>query len=464
LSTTNPEATKITLANAIVPPLRAGAYAVTAKQTLPDFGTFESAPVKFNVRGPRFSLLPDDVYSIYPPDGQTGSYEGTVPHVIFKRKTLPWERKIKPDGNDGTADADEIPPRPWMALLMLTDEEFSNGTVEIATTEIADLFRQKNEAVSNGLWRADITESADDADTTIRDVAGVKAPPRCATICMSWDLFTRIAPRADELSFLAHARGVSATDKEDVAGIGDGWFSVLLGNRFPLATKNSPVGGLHHVFLVSLEGCAALLTGQTIANLKRVRLPLLTKWSFRPQGDSFEKILRTLAGWPKDGWLRIRPTADVGAPDVETALARGYVPMPHMLRLGSPTVSWYRGPLLPYVPRDTGRRLDYATADAALRLDPDTGMFDVSYAAAWQLGRLLALQAAEFARALFHQRSTHVADALVRRARELAEAAGTEQGSAWNATAARDAAALLQNELMAAIALECVPDLRTPRT
>jgi len=42
----------------------------------------------------------------------------------------------------------------------------------------------------------------------------------------------------------------------------------------------------------------------------------------------------------------------------------------------------------------------YFSADGALRYDNDQGLFDISYAAAWQLGRLLGLQSQPFAQAV----------------------------------------------------------------
>ena len=45
------------------------------------------------------------------------------------------------------------------------------------------------------------------------------------------------------------------------------------------------------------------------------------------------------------------------------------------------------------------------SADAALRYDYQTGLLDTSYAAAWQLGRLLALQNTHFAKSLYRYRN-----------------------------------------------------------
>jgi hypothetical protein len=76
----------------------------------------------------------------------------------------------------------------------------------------------------------------------------------------------------------------------------------------------------------------------------------------------------------------------------------------HSTRLGEKTVSWYRGPLVPlYLSRETKYRF-LPAADAALRYSPLDGMMDVTYAAAFQLGRLLALQDRHFATALHAHR------------------------------------------------------------
>ncbi len=82
---------------------------------------------------------------------------------------------------------------------------------------------------------------------------------------------------------------------------------------------------------------------------------------------------------------------DVTDADANRHLAAGYVPLPHALRQGDRTVSWFRGPLAPGRVTDDVP-LPALNADALTRYDTRTAMFDISYAAAWQLGRLLTLQ------------------------------------------------------------------------
>ena len=83
------------------------------------------------------------------------------------------------------------------------------------------------------------------------------------------------------------------------------------------------------------------------------------------------------------------------------ALKMGYTGLNHELRGGGRTVSWYRGPLLPSAKRGRVLKGPVTSPDAVTRFDPETGLLDMSYAAAWQLGRLLALQDKAFATALY---------------------------------------------------------------
>lgn len=103
--------------------------------------------------------------------------------------------------------------------------------------------------------------------------------------------------------------------------------------------------------------------------------------------------------------LRMPP---LDQPDAEAYAAGGYLPLPHTLRQGGATFSWYHGPLAPGEVVEPGRDLLPArAADELLRYDTSNGLIDVSYAAAWELGRLLALKNKGFSTSLFKWKRTH---------------------------------------------------------
>ncbi|MDQ3784895.1 MAG: hypothetical protein M3360_08475 [Actinomycetota bacterium] len=76
-------------------------------------------------------------------------------------------------------------------------------------------------------------------------------------------------------------------------------------------------------------------------------------------------------------------------------LDTGHTVVERITRRGEPTQAWYRGPL---TPRQVERRKEpppLFTAEQALRLGED-GRWDLSEAAAFEIGRLLALSDAAF--------------------------------------------------------------------
>jgi hypothetical protein len=114
--------------------------------------------------------------------------------------------------------------------------------------------------------------------------------------------------------------------------------------------------------------------------------------------------------------LPYKPYNENSSPTAETivnaAYSRGYTAFDHAMRHGERTVSWYRGPLVPLSHKKPAQIQEpVSCADELLHYDPDTGLFDVAHAAAWQLGRLLALQNQGFALALERARGVFRAKA-----------------------------------------------------
>ena len=231
----------------------------------------------------------------------------------------------------------------------------------------------------------------------------------CNTIDLPWDVFQRVAPSLDDLAYLAHVREVNTGAKETLSFLADGWFSVVLANRFPQPDKSKTLAVENRAYLVSLEGLQDYLPGSAkpAAN-KPVRLALLSSWSFhcceafafKASMDKLKvRLLRVQGDGAGSG--NLTPAEQ----QVRRAWELGYTALNHSTRLGEKTVSWYRGPLVPlHLAKETKYRF-LPTADAALRYSPLDGMMDVTYAAAFQLGRLLALQDRHFATALYANRN-----------------------------------------------------------
>jgi hypothetical protein len=108
--------------------------------------------------------------------------------------------------------------------------------------------------------------------------------------------------------------------------------------------------------------------------------------------------------------LRLPPlkSTDQTATAAESHFKMGSVPLSHAMRQGNKTVSWYHGPLVPGSNTTTADfSLPVRSADDLVRYNSTYGMFDVSYAAAWELGRLLALQSKSFSVSLYNWKRTH---------------------------------------------------------
>jgi hypothetical protein len=374
---------------ACLPSLLPGDYTVTVDQTVQEVRPEKPfrTELEFSVAGPRFSLNPAGVYSVYPPANQSGAFGDTLPHIILTRRTLPWERTM--DGSD----PDEKKPCPWLALLVLSPSDFSPAPLpKVEARKVEELLKP-----GKGIKGPDLAREAD-----LKQYESVN--DLCNTIDIPKALFASIVPAEADLPYLAHVREVDTVDKETASLKTEGCFSVVIANRFP-ETTTAGIGNM--AVLVSLEGFQNHLHGKTgTITEETVRLAVLANWSFLCQGkNTFKTLVDNL-----DPQLLKLPqpavnTGKEGMDEVIKAYELGYTALTHRIRNGEPTVSWYRGPLVPLFYRKPEVYRYLPCADAALRYNYNTGFLDVTYAAAWQLGRLLALQNSHFGQSMYRCRN-----------------------------------------------------------
>ena len=417
MNNTTPAENEVIFIQYDIPPLKSAEYTITVKQqTNQQPGEF-SASRKFAVTSERFTLDPDDLNSIFPHNLANGEFGGTLPHVLFNRRILPWER------NSVNGDA----AAPWLAVFLFGEGEQpgvvrekakalvpAGTTITVAGSTITGTGTMPAGTFSYpGMQKLDYGETPDD-DCNIIDIPAA--------------LFNQIAPTKKDLPFLAHIRKMQTLDKTDNLAKEVENFTVVLGNRLPQNDTDN------YAFLVSLENFGDYLPdddgkSNLPAGITTVRLLTYIDWSYtvNTRDETFKSLLEHLNKNELDQQgLTVLQVPFKGTPPttdavkaalakqalgtlspadatvlVQNAIMMGYTPHGHSLRHSGHTVSWYRSPLLPYLVRET-IEFPVSCSDAANRYNPDTGLFDISYGAAWQLGQLLALQNKNFASALYN--------------------------------------------------------------
>lgn len=424
---TPPPAGAMYLFDYVTPPLMPGSYRVEASTRVHASGINEtlSQTRHFDVVGPRFALSPADVGGVFPPRNARGSFEGTLPHIAIKRRTFPWERRIAAALPRPAASAQPPEyPVPWVALLLFDDGEYT-------LLEDLPLENVVPPSVFDALGRPEgIRVTAVEADT---------------------ELVRSLMPSIEELQLLTHVRWVNKDDRELSVEGSDGWFSVVMGNRLPVR------GAKCRACLVSLEQRPELIpvdapgsispprdgrfprppsgvldaemlpddtrrrragdprnvraqivggvidpsnyvvdgeAGQLVIG-PRVRLVVLDSWQFTCEGaGTFRHLMENL------------DVGMIGKPDKTSQpqlTDTGHLRLRLVDRAGVEESVWYRGPLVQYeLTRDT--QGPYHSADQARRVAPDTGAEDVSYAAAFEVGRLLAAADGRLAQELMRWR------------------------------------------------------------
>lgn len=397
------------------PGLTDGDYEIVVTQVLSaadkipgdDTSTFTTKK-NFTVAGERFDLKPSDIHAVFPPDGNLGEHSNVLPHIILNRSTLPWERRA-----EASSDL------PWLALLLFDESE--KPVPRLAHLTLADpptitlepsivpptaTLEPSTVPPTAGTFPRFLAKGVrpDSSEGSFLELeSGQNDGDKLTVIDVKKSLLEAIMPTANDLPFLAHVRrGKDPTDNptgEELA--------VIISNRLPQPGKKSTM------HLVSIEGRFKKVSASYEFDYEDdlIRLVSLKSWSFTCEdpNKSFKGLLLNLNN---QGTLpsTLRLPESVNATknaQAETFLSKGYVLLPHYFRHGDKTASWYHGPLVPGENTAAEISLPIRTADELVRYDPAIGMFDVSYASAWELGRLLSLQSKGFSTSLYQWKRLH---------------------------------------------------------
>jgi hypothetical protein len=408
----------------IVPPLEDNLYRLTVETDVTIDGTSPVDPNDnpltkqsfFSIEGPRFQLAQTEVVGVFPPRNGHGSFSENVPHLVLSRRTLPWERVLDPAKKfpapvvqPGDAPAPAAPP-PWLALLLFEDGDNFKIVQNLPLQQIV-------------------------GPQIFQDLGN---PPNVNCDALVTDVITlqSVLPTVEELTLLAHVRQVNVNDRELNIGSTDGFFAVVMSNRLPSPNSNCTA------CLVSLEARSDLyLNFAPAADAKAVevlppeaqeavsfpspvkfpspvliggvgrigyinpifyqpqsvQLILLHSWKFSATGSGdFRDLMQE---------LNVAMFGTVANPGHPPLTDSGHIPMDLQDRAGEPEKVFYRGPLAPFqLTRDPLG--PYHSADQCVRATPETGAKDISYAAAFEVGRLLAASDKTLAAALMQWRRT----------------------------------------------------------
>lgn len=409
-----------------LPGLDAGKYKLQVDQQVfekdgvtPVSGEAYTNSYTFAVNGDRFSIAnPAIMASVFPGDTSSGNYTTVLPHVVFSKTTFPWSRfptkkppyDPPPPGKDVDAN---VPTWLWVMILDEDDAAFYPGLqLNPVTCTIGDLYPQKiyqdsklPDDTASYFYEAQSLAGLDPGQTTKDAIQIIDVPIT---------LFTKIAPTLDDLRQLAHGRVVSlinqAVKGSDDLGEPTGSFSIVFGNRLPANMKKC------YAYLVSLENLEDFLPaeggfkreGVLPTGAVKLRLAVLKSWTFFSSGQSAEFVHKLeslngcVPGGPPAKNTNVRLEYRGPGTEIGNIFNMGYVPLNETMRTGEKNVSWYRGPLLAYSVMERNIEFPITSPDRATFFDPTTGMLDTSYAAAWTIGRMVALQDVSFSTGLYN--------------------------------------------------------------
>jgi hypothetical protein len=439
-------------------PLQPGDYRFRASQALTatehDAQSLPVAELRTHVtvRAPRYALPPDQLLSTFPPAGSEGDYGLRLPQVVIRRRTLPWERSVQ----DGVA-----PEVPWLALVVIAEGEAQlrlnqpvaqcvtagvslpgvaeselGNCLEIRKSIVDQIFPAQAEvsllahAREVDIHDTELMMGDDDGFLAVvvanrlplpgRDADGNAAPITYLACLVNLegqflDLRSRAAKPVFRTPYPVKSTDLtlSQAPASPTGAIGPAIGLPEAGpTPYDAPSAGVATGAATDVYAdMALDFASApvsgYIAGHSVTVDPTMRFPVLLHWSFTSFGNAtFRSLMEGLDSGLLGTVGTLDPMQRSGRPPLEV-VETGHVGLIHRTRRGDPVRSWYRGPFVAHpMAQAPTSRLPLAHAADQLRIVVPDGREDISLAAAFEIGRMLALARPSMVAALMRWRQT----------------------------------------------------------
>jgi hypothetical protein len=240
------------------------------------------------------------------------------------------------------------------------------------------------------------------------------------------DLFKTLFADLESNKYLSHVRNINTIGFPNASVEETGLFSIVVSGRTGPLTITEPTTQVCH--LVSLEHIDStmklLKDGHSGPSLDQIGMVSLFSWTYMalpPNPVNFiDTMNNVIAGMkflqPKDEALEqvkkqalaASGKAKIAFASMHQRLTEGYSIARWRAETGEETAAFSRGPLVPLrVPSPPQKDWAFNSNNSKNYqiIDPVTGIMDLSYSSAWQLGKVLAISDTTFSAALIRFRS-----------------------------------------------------------
>ncbi|WP_343663194.1 hypothetical protein [Chryseobacterium mucoviscidosis] len=413
--------------------------------------TVQQQEIVFYVEGYNAAIPQNEILAMYPPNEHTGDFAGAFPHVQFRRSTLPWEFDCQYKGNRipyiflVLLKEEELASGDFEILESDTNHlnDSLEDITEPKTLKILNLLKGNREIFPSvdfisQLAHVRVQEHEELKKLNLPEETSIVISHRRVEPDTKYKVFVcyysaEVNNQEKEKYQLNNFSGANEYEKTKSCVVLAEWsFESISADLYQININRLKEHPDFNTFQKGLADSEVL----TLEELKKAANPELARliseneaylkarkqeWEKLPEPKSVRDFEETENGKKEQnnyileylryngknlkGYLyelQLQPfkmTMDVEHEAVKKLIDLAKIPLEHQLKAGGKIVSWYQGPftnwnysfdLYGWIKErgwtDVPDHHDYLNF-----LNEDTKMYDMTYAAAWQLGRLMIM-------------------------------------------------------------------------